>query len=215
MSTPRPKRHVNRRNASHEPIADYVDPPGVVLKPSNLSTGTILPTFRQRSTQRLLRIHHPQHAIQVHRHQQGFGGMSNASLVLLILEPQLPSVILPPPQESLRTRTAFNALKKSLKSCENTFPRKSPMQRTTLQMKTLVTTVDSLPVRGHTTIRTASKILTMEISGEANRLRKDYCVAVKLWWRRVQPLRTTKTKLNVCLLIKPMSTESLPTNINV
>ena len=41
MTTPRPKRHVNRRNFSHEPIADYVDPPGTLLKPSNLSAGTI------------------------------------------------------------------------------------------------------------------------------------------------------------------------------
>ena len=45
MTTPRPKRHVNRRNASHEPIADYVDPPGILLKPSNLSAGTPVQTF--------------------------------------------------------------------------------------------------------------------------------------------------------------------------
>ena len=41
MSTPRPKRHLNKRNASHQDLADYDDPAGVVLKPTNLSAGTI------------------------------------------------------------------------------------------------------------------------------------------------------------------------------
>ena len=41
MSAPRPKRHLNRKNASAEDFTDYEDPPGVELKPSNASTGTI------------------------------------------------------------------------------------------------------------------------------------------------------------------------------
>ena len=41
MSAPRPKRHLNRKNASAQDFTDYEDPPGVDLKPSNASTGTI------------------------------------------------------------------------------------------------------------------------------------------------------------------------------
>ena len=41
MSAPKPKRHLNKRNITNEDFATYDDPPGVELKPSNASTGTI------------------------------------------------------------------------------------------------------------------------------------------------------------------------------